>query len=290
MKFTEILEQLDIDFKTEGNHCRPGWINIDCPWCGRDTQKYHLGYSLEGHYLSCWRCGPHSAIDTVQEYTGLPFHKVKKLLSDITLPRLEKREKAKGKLKIPKGVKSMKRIHRQYLRSRGFNDYRLEELWQLQGIGMAAELSWRIFIPIIYHGKTVSWTTRSISMSKKIMRYMSASLKEESMPHKSLLYGADLARKTIIINEGPTDAWAIGPGAVATLGTSYSMAQVSKMLEFEKRIVCFDTEPAAQARARKLCADLSSFPGITENCVLDAEDAASATKRELKLLRRTYLR
>jgi DNA primase len=110
------------------------------------------------------------------------------------------------------------------------------------------------------------------------------------MPHKSLLYGEDLARKTIIINEGPTDAWAIGPGAVATLGTSYSLSQVSKMVEFEKRIVCFDNEPAAQARARKLCADLSAFPGSTENCILDADDAASASRKELKLLRQTYLK
>lgn len=288
-KFTEILDQLEIDYKTEGNHCRPGWINIDCPWCGKDSQNYHLGYCIDGHYLSCWRCGPHSPIETIMEYTGQSYRICKKLLSDITLPRLTKKEQYKGKLIIPKDVDDLVISHKKYLRDRGFNPSEMEKLWDIQGIGLSSQLSWRIFIPIIYHGKIVSWTTRSISKSKNVMRYISASLKQESMPHKSLLYGADYVRDTAIIQEGPLDVWAIGPGAVATLGTSYSTEQFYRMTKIKNRVICFDSDATAQSRARKLCDDLSCFPGKTTNIIIDAKDAAEASKKEIKLIRRTFL-
>jgi hypothetical protein len=288
-KFTEILDRLEIEYITEGNHARPGWVNIDCPWCGKHSRKFHLGYCLDAHYLSCWRCGPHNPIETLMEHTGYSYHACKKLLKDMTLPRLVEREKPKGKLILPKGLKSLGKSHRKYLRNRGFNSRRIEKMWNVKGIGLASELSWRIFIPIIYHGKTVSWTTRSISASGKVMRYVSASLEQESLPHKSLLYGADYVRDTAIIQEGPLDVWAIGPGSVATLGTSYSVEQFRRMTEIENRVICFDSDATAQIRARKLCDDLSCFPGKTTNLVIDAKDAAEASKKEIKLIRKTFL-
>jgi hypothetical protein len=43
MKFTEVLDQLNIEYVTEGHHhVRPGWVGIDCPWCGKDTHGWHL--------------------------------------------------------------------------------------------------------------------------------------------------------------------------------------------------------------------------------------------------------
>ena len=291
MKFTEILEQLNIEYITgDHRHCRPGWIAMDCPWCGKDSHKWHLGYSLEDHYLSCWRCGYHSAIDTLQEYTELSFYKCKKLLANIEKIQLPKQEKIQGKLILPKGIKPLQTIHKRYLRNRGFKPSSLERLWDIQGIGMASHLSWRIFIPIIYHGKTVSWTTRSISNGKKIVRYINAGPTEEAYPIKTLLYGQDFARDTIIICEGPIDVWKIGPGAVATMGVNYSNEQLLKMTEYQTRVICFDNEKPAQARARQLCDELSVFPGKTFNIQLDSKDAAEASKREINLIRKEFLR
>ncbi len=285
MKFTEVLSQLNIPYKTEGHHhCRPGWVQIDCPWCGRDTQKWHLGYSLDGHFLNCWRCGPHRPIETLMEITGLPFYQCKKLLSGIE-PTETKKEKPKGKLIIPKGVGKLGRPHLHYICKRGFVPSEIEELWKIKGIGIAAKLAWRIFIPIIYHGETVSWTTRSISDNPKVTRYISAPLKEESIPHKSLLYGEDYAQQTIIVTEGPFDVWRIGPGAVATLGVGYSHAQMLRMSHYPVRVICFDREKTAQIRAKKLCNNLSVFPGETYNIQLSSKDAAGATAKEIKKIR-----
>jgi len=290
MKFTDILQQLNIPYKTEGqhHHCRPGWVNLDCPFCGKDSHKWHLGYSLESNYLHCWVCGFHTLVETLMEITGYPPSKCKNLLKDIE-PAKIKKEKPRGKLIIPKGVDKIRNAHRRYLEDRGFDPNLLQKIWKIQGIGLASKLPWRIFIPIIYHGKTVSWTTRSISKSKKVTRYISASAKEESIPHKSLLYGEDYVEKSIIITEGPFDVWRIGPGAVATLGVGYSLEQLIKMTKYPKRAICFDSEKEAQKRAKRLCDELSAFDGKTYNIQLDGKDAASASPKEIKQLRKEII-
>ena len=83
MKFTEILEQLNIPYRTEGKHCRDGWVNIDCPFCGKDSGKFHLGYSLQDQYLNCWVCGYRRPVEVLMEITGKTFYECKKLLGDI---------------------------------------------------------------------------------------------------------------------------------------------------------------------------------------------------------------
>ncbi len=292
MKLTDLLSQLDIPIAPEGHHhARPGWIQMDCPFCGKDSHKWHLGYSLESNFFNCWRCGPHSLLETLVEITGYSFAKCKRMLKDIETTRIIKKEKPKGKLIIPKGVGPLLTAHKQYLADRGFIPTELEILWKIQGIGITSKLAWRIFIPIFHHRKMVSWTTRKVSnWAGNIPRYMSASLKEESIPHKSLLYGEDYAHNTIIITEGPLDVWRIGPGAVATLGTGYSDDQAFRMTSYPKRVVCFDNEKEAQKRAKKLSDDLSVFPGETFNIQLNAKDAASASVREIKQIRTRFLK
>jgi len=290
MKFIDILNQLNIQYRTSGHHhCRPGWIQIDCPYCGRDSNKWHLGYSLEGNFLNCWKCGSHPLISTLMECSHLPFKTVKKALTNLDSPPPPK-ERPQGKLRIPKGVKPLARPHRNYLHKRRFYSSKLEKAWGIKGIGVASRLSWRIFIPIIYHSKTVSWTTRTIS-EKSRPRYISASEVEESIPHKSLLYGEDFARHAIIIVEGPFDAWRIGPGAVATFSTGVSQSQIEKMLKYPIRGVCFDNEPDAQKRAIKLCNNLSVFPGETFNIQLDdgVKDSAEMNLKQVKYLREKIL-
>ena len=290
MKFLEVLNQFNIEFKTEGSsHCRPGWINIDCPFCGKDSEKWHLGYNLEGKYFNCWQCGSHSIISTLIELTGLSFSKCKKLFNDLEIV-FDRKEKIKGKLILPKGIDRLEAVHKRYLKERNFNFKKLIQLWKIQGLGIAAYLQWRIFIPIIHQGKTVSWTTRSIAHNHKIIRYITAKPEQESIHHKTLLYGEDYCTDTIIIHEGATDVWRTGCGAVATLGLGYSQAQVNRMVNYKTRVICFDNEKEAQKRAIKLCDDLSVYPGETFNVKLSGKDAASSPIKEIKELRRRFLK
>lgn len=290
MNFTELLEQYHVPYKTEGHHhCRPGWVQIDCPFCGQDSQKFHMGYSLAYHYINCWSCGAHSVPSVLVELLHITYREARKLLQEVIPERVREQVQTRGDFHPPYGVGMLQDPHKRYLRGRGFKPAKIQELWQVRGISLAPRLQWRLYIPITYRGKDVSWTTRSISKQPDVPRYLSASTQEESIPHKSLLYGEDYARHAIVVCEGPIDVWAIGPGAVATFGLSVTNEQIERMSKYPVRAICMDDNHKAQKVAKRLVNTLSNFPGDTFNVQLNAKDAAEASKQEINQLRKEIL-
>lgn len=285
MTLQSVLDDLGIEYLESGHHhCRPGWIQIrGCPFCGSDS--YHLGWNLQLNYASCWKCGGHHWFKVLQAL-GVPKEKARSLFSGIEVGEESiSRERRQISLLEPKGRGPLQAPHRDYLLRRGFDPDRLVLVWELEGIGIAARLPWRIYIPIIQKGRRVSWTTRTIG-SRVQPRYLSASAEEETVNHKEIVYGIDYCRHSVVIVEGPADAWRIGPGAGAVFGTAFSTAQVKALVEFPYRYICFDSSPDAQALACELAEQLSVFPGQTENIVLDAKDPGEASPKEIKRLRR----
>lgn len=285
MTFEELMTELKVPFIREGHkHCRPGWSQIDCPSCGPGTSKFHLGYNLELKYFNCWRCGG-QFVPKVLRALGASSATIAEFLRYQDTETVVKRERSRGSLVEPAGLGPLLAKHRQYLLERGFNPTRIERIWGVKGIGIAPRLSWRLYIPIFEDGRQVSWTTRATG-DRVVQRYISASAQEESKNHKEVIYGADMCHHSVVVVEGPTDAWAVGPGAGATFGTAFSTAQVRRLIDIPHRYVCFDSSPDAQARAEELANQLSCFPGSTENIQLDAKDPGSASKKEIKQLRR----
>lgn len=285
MTFLDLLDELHVEYRRSGHeHCRYGWLQIDCHRCSPGWKHFRLGYNLSGRYLSCWNCGRVSLWDTVQALTGWPRRRVAAFLGE--LPR-ERAPVApdRGVVRLPAGLGPLLGAHRRYLRGRGFDPDAVAQVWGLKGIGIAAKLQWRIFIPIVLKGELVSWTTRSISDSP-VGRYRSASVDQESLNHKTLLYGEHLVRHAVIVHEGPTDVWRTGPGAVAVMGTGYSTAQVYRLSRYPLRVICFDSEPQAQKRARELADALRVFPGSTQVATLSTgKDVAEADEDEVEELR-----
>ena len=270
---------------------RSGWIQTTCPDCGdvssKGGSKFYLGISTSTGASNCWRCGRKSTARVLATLTNLPIKEILKQLDNLTFDAAPIRKK--GRLALPGGRGPLLPGHVGYLHTRGFDPTMITDFWGVEGIGQTHWLAWRLFIPIHYHGKVVSWTTRSVKTHERL-RYISASLEDEAVPHKSILYGADFARHAIIIHEGPLDVWATGPGAVATCGTSVTEAQIHEMIHYPVRVVCFDNEPEAQARAKALANMLSVYPGITHNVVLETgNDAADADQAEIAELRTAFL-
>jgi DNA primase len=89
------------------------------------------------------------------------------------------------------------------------------------------------------------------------MPYRSLGDKDSVIPAKSTLYGFDEASPggNVVIVEGPIDQWKLGPGAVSTLGTAWTMNQVSLLRELNpnKVFILFDSEEEAQKSAKSLC-------------------------------------
>lgn len=283
------MSQLRIDYKRPGqhHHVSQKYVGIDCPWCSPGAASYKLGIRRDGRFATCWTCGSKPVSEALARASGRSYQEVRGLLGELDRqygPAVPLR----GRLVLPDGLEPLGPPHRRYLRQRGFDPERLERLWGLQGIGIAPELAWRVFIPAVWEGRTVSWTTRSIG-DENPRRYLSARPEQEALSIKEILLGGDYVRHAVIVCEGPFDAMRIGPGAVSITGLVISPAQKAWLSRIPVRVVCLDAEPAAQRRAEQLCRDLALFEGRTENVVLDAKDPGSATEREIQQLRRLFL-
>lgn len=287
----EILSQHNVEFRQYGDHhhTTKNRVNIDCPYCSPDSGRFRLGFHLSSGKTNCWICGSKNQIDALAKVCKIHYQQAASILEEVSYQHYEK-PKHTGSLKLPKGIQNIGIPHKKYLEKRGFSPDEIEKLWDIQGIWLSSTLAWRLFIPIHNkQGEVVSWTTRALTENSKA-KYISASSDQEAIPHKNLLYGAHLARQTIVIVEGPLDAWAIGPGAVATCGLSYSIAQLKLMSEYSNRIICFDSEKNAQKRADKLYNELLLFGGTTINVRLETgSDPADADKEEIQELRKEFL-
>lgn len=288
MFLTDILDELGVDYKRAGEspHVTGNWVGIVCPWCGEGTGKYGLG--LQHTYGSCWKCGSHSLNDVLFALTG-SWPKTKEYLGQLSHdPAIQSSfSKPVGRLQLPAGLGDLKPCHKRYLRGRGHDPSHLSGFWGVRGIGLSVRLSWRVFLPVMLNGRIVSWTTRSLV--DEGTRYINAKPEQEAAPIKSLLFGQDHLRHAAIVVEGAFDVYNLGPGAVATMGVGYSKAQFSLLTKVPLRVIAFDSENMAQERARKLCDDLSPYPGRTVRVQLDAADPGSASKREVQKLREEFL-
>lgn len=287
MNLETMFAQLNIEFRRHGesSEITDGWVGVRCPKCSPMGDRFKLGFSMSVPWTgSCWSCGPMKLWEFLSGITGKQGKEIKGVLRELELS-FPKHLIHAGKLVMPKGVKEMQKAHRFYLVKRKFDPDEIAKLWHVKGIGNAMRLKWRLFIPIIVGCETLSWTTRAL-VDEIACKYIAARPDEEKCPASSLLYGIDYVRHAIAVHEGPTDVWRIGPGAVCTMGSKFSKAQVAVIAKIPKRIICFDSEPAAQRRAKELCARLEMFDGETIRVELDAPDPGSATQKEVKLFRK----
>lgn len=291
MDLLDVLRDLGVPFRTEGHeHCRAGWVQLDCPWCTPGAHHWRLGISLSWLSCNCWACGHKSTIQAIALSCQRSYKEVEGLLGTVERPLTPAEIKPRGRLVLPAGLGPLLPAHKRYLSGRGFDPEELERLWNLKGLGQTPALPWRLWIPLVYQGRVVSWTTRKISDKAGLRRYLTAAPGEEEISHKHLLGGEDYCRHAVVVCEGPLDAMAIGPGAVWTGGLAYTRQQLNRIAKYPVRVVCFDSEPEAQKRARQLCQDLHLYPGSTYRVELESDnDPASADRAEVAELRQRFL-
>lgn len=290
MDFKDILQEAGWSIAPSNHHHRrDGWEQFDCPFCSRPN-KFHAGFNLQKNYVNCYVCGHHSTWSTLREIYGgqlpQPIYDWLKLAKEAGPLQNQKTDRPKGKLVLPKNITQLTPAHRKYLSDRGLNPDECAELWNAGAISMSSEtgMAWRVFIPFYSDRRLVSWLSRSIQKTNPI-RYKAAAENQEEEPHKQLLYGVDYVQHAMIICEGPMDVWRIGPGAVALCGLTIHERQLARMAAAPLRVVCFDSQPAAQRRAARLCRDLAPFDGRTLNVQLTAKDPGSAGDSEIAELR-----
>lgn len=278
--FADLLDEFGVRYKRHGESSKvtAGWLGMPCPFCHHVPQGGDLnilGVNLRTGSISCWYCGTHKPGETLAALTGRPLGECVQLTRD-TGRRGPIPERTAGVYQPPAALAfavPMHPAHAAYLRDRGFDPDAVARLWRISCIGVSATHPWSIFIPIFHQDEPVSWTTRTIG---DVGRYVGAKAAEEKLPAKSLLYGEDYARTSIVVTEGPTKTWAGGPGFVGTMGTGFTRAQVRRISRYPRRAIAFDMEPTAQERARALANELEPLDG--ETWVVRLESAAELDK------------
>lgn len=242
-------------------HVTDGWVGVPCPFCSGNP-GYHLGYCTDpgsryaGRYV-CWRCGPKKTLVALGRILSTDENETRHVLhlyrqDNGALPAYKPEIKRRRELLLPAGTDKMTRRHRDYLQQRQFDPNQLEQLWELQGTGPVGDYKHRIIIPIRHRGKLVSYQGRDIT-GKSGMKYKACRQEHEVIEHKHCLYGLDKAKRDrVIVVEGVTDVWRLGPGAVATFGVKFKPAQVALLLRFKRVFILFDPDPEAQHQAELL--------------------------------------
>lgn len=257
------LREAHIDYTTEGAKATKNRVNIHCPFC-EGSQNYHLGIHLTNAYGHCWRCGAHSLPEIVHTILRVTWKEVYNILEDyknVRNVRLSARA-SKGtrhnKLVLPdSGVMDLTKLHKQYIRKRNYNVNEITDLWKIQSTGPVGKNKHRIYIPIMYMEQPVSYQCRTIQPNVDL-RYITCKPEHEKMFHKNTLYGVDHALSdTLVVVEGITDVWRLGPGAVATFGTSYTTEQMLQIARYSNVFILFDPEIAAQKKANKLANEVA---------------------------------
>jgi len=298
MDIQKLYRDFNIPFATEGHkHCRPGWVNTECPFC-TGNPGLHLGYNEDEDRFVCWRCGGHFPIPTISALLNVGKQQAKHIILqyDVLTRQVKKTVKKTHTNRFiqPTNLQPLQRQHKLYLEKRGFDAEYLEHLWKLKAIGPLSKLGntiykHRIYIPFIWEGEEVSFDSRDIT-GKQANKYQACPYEHEQIPHKRILYGLQKHWKdTGICVEGPTDVWRMGVRSFATSGIKFTNYQVRIIAKTFKRVaVLFDDDPQAIRQAEKLVNELR-FRNVDAFRVPIVGDPGSLTQQEADYLVRNLI-
>jgi hypothetical protein len=233
--------------KPQLNVIEPGeYLAINCPFCNDTRHRLWINHRwglwdprTQSKNLWLAICYNENCLNTYERLRAL-YNMVcdditngRRLTNDLVLKgtrpsRLAREMKPAGECIYP--LHSLPSDHRAkaYLRSRGYDPDRLGRQLHVGYCGVAYSdfplADDRIIIPITFGGIWVGWQARYIGEPPRgTPKYASMT----GMKKREVLYNYDIAKAYpyVVICEGPTDVWRVGPAAVALLGKNLSTAQ-----------------------------------------------------------------
>ena len=289
------LRDHGINYRDDGHkHCAVGWVNIPCPFCQGNSGGWHLGFNLQNEYWKCWRCGWKNDDQVMKTLSGTSKEDLKKLRGSYrTRGKQHSKDNIQvrrvGKVKLPSSCTDLLEMHKKYLRGRNFDPDKLEEIWDLKGTGPIGSYKFRVIAPIYLQGKLISYQGRDIT-DKHGLKYKACPKEKELMDHKDSLYGFDqVPGEGVVVVEGITDVWRLGPGAVSTFGIEFKHSQIALLKNFKDIFILFDSEKQAQVQANKLASTLSAFNISVEILELESGDPADLADKDAKSLMKNLI-
>ena len=166
-------------------------------------------------------------------------------------------------------TKKFPKIHKQYLRSRGFPPQKIQGLikkYRLRACHTEPfKYKFRIIIPVIEKRKVVSFTTRTIDdmvepkykeASTKVYKKDGELFQECAIQPKHLVYNIDSIQEgeDAILVEGPIDVWKMGSNTICFFGINCTEQQVIiiKRKKIKNLYVMFDNDKTGIRESRKV--------------------------------------
>lgn len=281
-----IFSALDVRFWSSGKNCSPGWVNIQCIFCSDHSN--HLGVSLETGTFHCWKCDSVGSLPELiyeisnmekgQIYRFLAEHRSEgeRKITSPTTPRVG--------LSTPSCFHRLQKVHKDYLRSRGFDPKEIVEKYRVRAIHFAGKYKYRLLVPIVFNGEEVNFTAMDIT-GESDRKYIHCPNDQALLDMKSVLYNFDTVKDRVIVCEGVTDVWRMGDGAVATMGTQFTERQLKLLTErVGIAFVLYDSD--ATKKGERLAYQLSGIINRVENIILPKGDPADLSPAMVRKIRR----
>jgi len=261
----------NIDYSTDATN---GWIGINCPFC--NDHKYHGAININGGYFNCWKCGGFPLDKTIQKLLLLKRSEAIQIINEydshtaLTRKLNNKKIEKVNVNKIDMIGGSLEKIHRKYLKSRGFNPDYLIDKYQITGTTISPpNYKFRIIVPIFHNGKLVSYQGRAIKKANPL-RWKGLSPEKSVINYKHTLYGLQFTNNEQIgVVEGIADQWKMGDGFVCSFGTALTNHQLKLLSNYQKVFFLFD--PGAQDKAKKYAKLLAGLKNDIEVECVDLE-------------------
>ncbi len=287
-----------------------------CPRCGREK----LAVNVRRKAWQCWICGFSGWRPTIMMAAVMDCHPLEAeaqiagsgvlgLSSNVKALKPKSVELTRKSLPIapaPPGTTWKLSGHtKRYAHSRGISEDHAEwfGLSSINGDGSGSKadrlLSGRLLIPVWNQRKQfVYWVARATMPDGiKTLNLPDASKHIDwGLPHvadcakrSDVLVGLHLvaAGSPVVIVEGPMDAVVCGPGFVATMGSSLSIAQAFLLASagVTEATILFDPDEAGMKGAAKAHALLSSFiPTTIANCPAGTDPADLGRAAALRIV------
>ncbi len=303
----DLLDYLQIQYKTSGKNVTGGWVEVCCPFAGCSDPSFHLGINLQSGKYSCWICNSKGGSEKlIMNLASISYREAKSLINkfsdDIVYSEEEKEAPIiTGNILPKEATTELPALHRNYLIGRGFDPDYIQKKYGILACYTTGDYAYRIIIPIIINNILVNFTARDVSGQQE-PKYLHCPNNRSILPIKDCLYNVDTIKKKAIIVEGPTDVWRIGDGCCATMGTEYTRTQLSilALKELKEAYVLFDADATktteynkhgeiinlGPSKAEKLAMIISAFCPKVEVIELDSGDPGDMDETEVKKLRK----